>query len=243
MRLTVVAQSCRCASGIGNFPSTNTPLALREHQTMIHSGIAQRGGVLLIAVAIHGVAMYFVAIGIRSTRVNPSVQQRALELFYVQPKAKNAANVSNRQDINRTELALPITLSELAIPSTTPSIDLSIARNEAAANVVRQSQQPKYRSLDAPNTERRARVDRGSQALGTAQRFEGGEVLTWLDERCYISNQPPTGTLDSFDGQYKVCKKLGYVEEDLFDHLRPTYLGGPRTERGQQMRHDPSDVR
>ncbi len=67
---------------------------------------------------------------------------------------------------------------------------------------------------------------------GDTEHFEGGEVITWLNERCYVSNRPgPVG----FGGESKkMCKvrsmaarRSEAMAAELEKDVKPEYLSRP----------------
>jgi len=69
---------------------------------------------------------------------------------------------------------------------------------------------------------------------GLTQHLGGGEMITWINDRCYVTNMPPPGpTLDA-NKVNTVCKRPGEGDGMMFDHLRPSHLGGPKSEAGRK---------
>jgi hypothetical protein len=68
---------------------------------------------------------------------------------------------------------------------------------------------------------------------GDTEKFEGGEVITWINERCYYTNRP--GPMTTFGGaSQKVCKVRSMAERrseamaaELEKAVKPDYLSRP----------------
>ncbi|MEO8307050.1 MAG: hypothetical protein ABI616_03295 [Pseudomonadota bacterium] len=67
---------------------------------------------------------------------------------------------------------------------------------------------------------------------GDTEHFEGGKVITWINERCYLTNQP--GAIGFGGTSVKVCKKRSMAEREsaalaaeLEKAVKPDYLSRP----------------
>jgi hypothetical protein len=67
---------------------------------------------------------------------------------------------------------------------------------------------------------------------GDTEHFEGGEVITWLNERCYVSNRP--GPIGFGGASQKICKvrsmaarRSEAMAAELEKDAKPEYLSRP----------------
>jgi hypothetical protein len=59
---------------------------------------------------------------------------------------------------------------------------------------------------------------------GDSEQRDGNALITWIDERCFVTNQlHPSMSLDP-TGPRMVCKDRHKADTDLFNHLKPSYL-------------------
>jgi hypothetical protein len=104
-----------------------------------------------------------------------------------------------------------ITLPE-ASPDAQPPIDWETEAARAVQDAVaRQMAKESLRSLARPQEGMGPPPPKSARhKLGDSERLEGGEVIDWVDDRCYYSNQPPPGpTMGPGRLQLKICRPGG----------------------------------
>ena len=102
--------------------------------------------------------------------------------------------VKRRPRLEPPAVSLPEAPETSTAPSTIPFDDMradlgSIARDAVTRQLERESlRQPGVapRGMGPPPKQ-------GSHAAGDSEYREGGEVITWINERCYYTNKPPPG--------------------------------------------------
>jgi hypothetical protein len=207
----------------------------------------RRTTALILVVLSHAGAIYWFHVTARIKRVAPEQLHWRGELIFIAVEAdrsnkRPAAATSTRE--RRDQMQDPderagFQASRDDVPQT-PDSDRSIdwfAQGTAAANstVARQNAEQAMRSLDSkPQTiELPKEVMRRRE--GTTQRFDDGEMITWISERCYVTNRPPSGPQLIEDRLNVVCKNPGKPRDDLFDRFRPHYLGGPKKPKRDEL--------
>jgi len=151
------------------------------------------------------------------------------------PLPKPTPQRNSRAPIARTPL--PIETPAPTPPSsaiTIPPIDWYAEGARSARNTFRDEVREKPApSLDSkPVTLVLPDKSKQPHKAGDTEHFEGGEVITWVNERCYFSNRPgPTG----FGGESKkVCKvrsmaarRSEAMAAELEKDAKPEYLSRP----------------
>jgi len=106
------------------------------------------------------------------------------------------------------EVIAPSTVPSTAI--TLPSVDWYAEGQRAARNAFPDNAKVKPEtSLDSePKAMELPDLSNRPHKRGDTEHFEGGETITWLDERCYVSNRPvpPPTMAGEFQMARPVCK-------------------------------------
>jgi hypothetical protein len=188
-----------------------------------------------LALAIHGIGFYLFTTGLRDARVPTNPPQRPIELFYVEPKRKPVVQPMLRRRAKAVEapMSAPITYPTPERPGETPAIDWHGARDAAVASITNppsagRSLDSRPKVIELPKKELQRRT-------GTTQRYDDGEIITWISERCYATNRPHVAEQLDKNKLNVICKDPFGPQTDLFDHLRPDYLGGPTTEAAKKL--------
>jgi hypothetical protein len=103
-----------------------------------------------------------------------------------------------------------------------PSIDWQTARHRAAADVA--ARLPPVQNAK-PMTSPGDLLRRPLHRRGDSQQLGQGEVITWIDGRCYVTNQPSAAARLDENAIVTICRPRDTpIRGDLFDDLRPRYL-------------------
>ncbi|MGC3980221.1 MAG: hypothetical protein QM808_03090 [Steroidobacteraceae bacterium] len=124
------------------------------------------------------------------------------------------------------------------LPESPAAIDWREASENVAAEMARRAAKETYRSLDSrPASEAQWTKDREARLryqpqdfTGETWHFEGGETITWINSRCYITNRPVYSASDPLrKTSPPVCKTppKNTPRGDLFKDLKPNYLRIP----------------
>jgi hypothetical protein len=114
-----------------------------------------------------------------------------------------------------------------------PSIDWQEQGSLTADDVVaRRAQEEGRRSLANPKTNGSSSAPKESVNLfpqplhknGDSQRLGNGELITWISNACYATNQPFAAPQLDENSLHIVCKDPFKDRTDLFDHLKPKHL-------------------
>lgn len=80
-------------------------------------------------------------------------------------------------------------------PSLIPLIDFGAEVEDAVRDsLARQAAKDAQRQFGAVPGGMKRPPKRGRHEPGDTERFEGGEVVTWINDRCYYSSKPPPGS-------------------------------------------------
>jgi hypothetical protein len=99
---------------------------------------------------------------------------------------------------------------ESTAPISIPPIDWAAEAERAARDVVaRQSEGDSLRSLDAhPEGMDLPPPDQRGHHLGDTEHLEGGEIIDWVNDKCYYTKMPPPGPdLGPLRLMLPVCKR------------------------------------
>jgi hypothetical protein len=192
-------------------------------------GPAKKGMVVGAVVAVHGVML----IGIASLRPQKreSEESSAGVIFFVEPRRKiSAAPVQPSRSERATKKAIEAGPRESENPTgpsdTAPiAIDWAAERSRAAERTVagERGKSGESRLYSKPNVIELPKGPKSPKA-GDSQRFEGGELITWINEKCYATNLPKFTPQLNPDALNVFCKDPSSGRDDYFDHLKPSYL-------------------
>jgi len=151
-----------------------------------------------------------------------------------QPR-RNVPRVAKRSNavIERKDVSLPIT---------SQGVDWHAEGASAAADVVARQAIEVMRHPVSRHNER-VEVEPGltrhdpifspqEHVRGETQRFDDGELVTWIDDRCYATNKDFGEQRFNANTVVVVCKgNVGTppARRDMFDHLKPNYLRASET--------------
>ena len=130
-----------------------------------------------------------------------------------------------RQAARRLNQSAPVTAT--APPSISPSEPnwTEEANRAALDSLAHQAQENMWRSLiDYPKGMGQPTPPQTHELLET-EHSEGGEMITWINDRCYITNEGVSLGLQH--STVKICKPRGgaFIEGDhIFESLKPSYL-------------------
>lgn len=198
---------------------------------------------VILVVLSHAGTIYWFHVTVRIKRVGPDQLHWRGELIFIaaEPDRSNkrpaaATSTSERRDQMQDPDERAASQTSRDDVSQTSESDRSIdwfAQGAAAANsmVARRSAEQTMRSLDSKPKPLDLSKERIQHRQGSTQRFDDGEMITWISERCYVSNRPLAGPQLIEDRPNVVCKDRRKPRDDLFDRLRPKYLGGPKKSR------------
>ncbi len=144
------------------------------------------------------------------------------------PPTRNATRAASRRLSTRAsiegETANGIPTIPLAPQPRDWQAERERAANESAAHSLEETNSP---LLSKPKVIERPRNGTQYQPEGS-RRSDGGEIITWISEDCYATNQPPPGPQLDSNRLNIICKKKNRSPQgDLFNHLKPNYLGAP----------------
>ena len=161
-------------------------------------------------------------------------------IWITTPLAPRTSPKTTSEQKSRTPFARtppPVVEASAPVPGTAitvPPIDWYAESARAARNAF----SDEVREKPAPSLDSKPVAlvlpDKSKQPhkAGDTEHFEGGEVITWLNERCYVSNRPgPVG----FGGESKkVCKvrsmaarRIVALAAELEKDVKPEYLSRP----------------
>ncbi len=138
----------------------------------------------------------------------------------------------------KTESITPSTLTApqaTVITATRPDMDWRTASAQTVAELARRGSKDPYRSLDSrPALKETPPADDVQNGIfppplhkaGETQRLDNGEIIYWLNDRCFWTSRPPTSANERNVG--KACKRLSKTaRSDLFEQFKPDYLRTP----------------
>ena len=128
----------------------------------------------------------------------------------VRPEAGHSAHDKesrNPKPEGRTDASLarpeaPADVSAAAPQELAPGIDwMAEAQHGAQDYISRTTRGDSHRAMDGPSSalkllRSRAQIHR----LGDTEHYDGGEIIDWIDDRCYYSNRDPNGNLPPMRG-------------------------------------------
>jgi hypothetical protein len=186
-----------------------------------------RKAALLCAIAgVHVVLLWSIDLGTPGVRM---VEKAATVLFFIEIPEPDAATAS-APDMPQPRISFvePHIESEsdpevitLLPESDESSVDWNAESRRIAGEVVaRRNAEEKFRSLDRPPAGMGPPPPKASRhQAGDTERFEGGEILTWVNDRCYYTNQ-----------NYRSPYWAGYGFGSGVQLQRPVCKGGPPAE-------------
>lgn len=149
----------------------------------------------------------------------------------------NPASIAPSQDQRMKRASVP---DDVLVPIIAPepivvlpNVDWSVQREIAAISTAdRYPQSQASGDLDSEDVVRHAPLDPRKVLFPTPNHKNGysaqvgdGELVTWLDERCHVTNLPPLVPRLNEDAPNVICKHPEKLPRtDLFEHLRPRYL-------------------
>lgn len=197
---------------------------------------ARKAAAFIGVVALHGIV--FLAIAKLSPPRTRQESEFAGSVFLVEPRKRkvekpkeklvlpNRAVTESVNEIPREAFStVPLAIPSSVLPST-PSIDWASEREHAAERRAgREFAEPAERPLlSKPKAMELPKV-KPEHKRGDTQRFDDGEIRTWVNDKCYVTNrEPPTPRLDPKSINVE-CRLNGRPPiEDGFDHVKPAYL-------------------
>jgi hypothetical protein len=193
---------------------------------------AIRSSVVLVAVTlVHVCAIYLLAMGVRSSRVISSSAQPRSMLFFVAPKTPGRSRpmrgvIEQATALHRSAIeSQPPALRDSAIIEPSGAINWTEGAAGAVSGLLaRQRAAEEARSLDSKA--KLIELPKGGlpHQIGDSQRFADGELITWINDQCYVSNRPLAGPQLDPGRPNVVCKDRSALHDDLFDYLKPSYL-------------------
>jgi hypothetical protein len=194
-----------------------------------------KGLVLVCVVVAHGVALIAVLSLRAPMRANSAEFVSALLLVderkrrELPPPPKQHTEERKPQREQSRQIVVPETrTTDDLVPALTIT-DWSSQREKTAGDVVgREVERANSRSLLS-----KPRVielpTRGSvHKPGDTQHFDDGEIITWINDRCYATNQQPSGPRLISDMVNVICKNKDQPSrDDYFDYMKPDYLRDP----------------
>ena len=202
---------------------------------------------LIVVVLSHAGAIYWFHMSMRGKRAALEQTYWRGELIFidVEPDRSNkrpTASTSTSEQLDQIQdpaerVGFQASPDDVPQP---PDSDRSIdwfAQGAAAANSIigRQNAEKAMRSLDSKPKAIELPKEGMRRREGTTQRFDEGEMITWISERCYVTNLPRIGPQLIEDRPNVVCKDRRKPQDDLFDRFRPKYLGGPKKPKRDEL--------
>jgi hypothetical protein len=175
-----------------------------------------RYAVLLAVSGLH-VALVIALISVAKVRLRLASAPHPIELLVLHPNASPAISkppplLDRARKADPTTVPPPPALTIVPLDSPTvdagPAVDwTSEAQRVAQERVAKGDPNDRFRSfLKHPQGIETPPIDTNHHAAGESQHYEGGEVITWLNDRCYYTSK---GTPDPHSGMpttQKVCK-------------------------------------
>lgn len=195
---------------------------------------------VILVVLSHAGAIYWFHMAVRIKRAGQEQTHWRGELIFIaveSDRSNKPPTAATSRRVRRYQMQKPderagfqTSFDDVSQP---PDSDKSIdwfAQGTAAANsiVARQNTEQASRSLDSKPNVIELPTERIRRREGTTQRLGDGEMITWIDERCYVTNRASPGPQLIEDWINVVCKNRSKPRGDLFDRFRPKYLGGPK---------------
>jgi hypothetical protein len=191
-------------------------------------------------------ALYWLDRGLRADRIAVEVDRPKGELVFIAPlppKAIERPQVTPRPNRNPVVKA-HVSTYEQAEPdapnnaiSITSDADRRIDWSEQSAisaGAVADARANPDVTLDSKPKILELPSAASHSKAGVTQHLGGGEIITWINERCYVTNMPSANPSLDKNKINKICKRDGEDDGVMFDHLRPSHLGGPKTEAGKR---------
>ena len=129
------------------------------------------------------------------------------------------------------KIPLPVSVRSAEMPTATsiPESNWYAAGEQAVgAAIARQSSDAERSLRSAPTTiELPTLFESPLYKNGDSQRFDDGEINTWIGPECFATNRPYGPPPENLNQVKVICKgNVGKrkADDSLFDHLRPRYL-------------------
>jgi hypothetical protein len=178
-------------------------------------------------VVLHGIV--FVAI----SKIAPPRPKHPNEftsaLFLVEPRKRKSINPTLQK--SRQQVSVPadpsVRVNEApSAPRAIAPIDWSAERERAAEQeAARQYAEPAERPLISKPKAMELPKRKIEHKPGDTQRFDDGEIITWVSENCYVTNLPPVMPRLDSNAINMQCRMTGRPPiVDGFDHIKPKYL-------------------
>jgi hypothetical protein len=187
------------------------------------------------AFAFVGVVMLHGLVFVAVSRITPPRTKEQAELvstlFWVEPRKRKPEDKKKTSEIERrTEPPSPAKNPQTEVSSTAPlaipAIDWNAERNRAAEQRAnKEFAEPAQRPLISKPKVMELPKKKVEHKPGDTQRFDDGEIITWISDKCYVTNREPvTPRLDpkAINVQCRLGGRPPIV--DGFDHIKPKYL-------------------
>ena len=159
--------------------------------------------VAILLVGLLHVGLIFFGLNVRSRTHERVTDGSTMTLYFFEerprlPSAKLPATPAGIRAAQRPPESRLTTISPLVQPeepeenaiSAAPRIDWAEQAKHAAEDALaRRDADSRLRSFDFPKFSEPKRSPQG-HVLGDVERFEGGETIDWINNRCYYTNRP-----------------------------------------------------
>jgi hypothetical protein len=117
-------------------------------------------------------------------------------------KGSRNSKAALRTEASPTRLDVPADMSAAAPQILAPEVDwIAEGQRTAQDYISRTTRADSLRALDRPSTgPRLLRSPSRVHQLGDTDHFDGGEIIDWINDRCYYSNRDPSGNLPPMHG-------------------------------------------
>ena len=183
-------------------------------------------------IAFAGVVMLHGIVFVAVSRISPPRAKQQNEFvstfFSIEPRKRKSINPElpkSRQRVTAPDdsIARP---SNVSTPLAIAPIDWGAERERAAEReAAKQFAEPAERPLISKPKAMELPKRTMEREPGDTQRFDDGEIITWISENCYVTNREPVMPRLDPNAINMQCRMTGHAPiVDGFDHIKPKYL-------------------